>query len=962
MSNQLEWIFGDRGERFCQRLFSIERRFGLVPKGLFGEVGSFLANCSREFLEGRDVAALGRVLFAMFRLEREKTQRMRLKILGLSPAVFGVAVVMEGLKEDEKFGERHIIKGIQSLVPGIKPVPQSYFSRRQGGADFYYVEIKKMRGGVFSKGEKERLSGELGAELLRGIERGWRSLFLPGKEEELFKNISHLSKEIKYVNDLPQGMISFVEYFQDTLKFLVIVLRLIKPGTKDLQSAHLPSIVHFSLENILLIEKLKKKYQKEASIFTLEVKSSQFLQSNNTINLRAARQYVAKVLEGMIGPFRDYNGGLLIQENEQLARIKGAFAKQGVFSPFFDDLFYAIKPIPMRSLITIETAIQLALLHRKISAYPLDSRSICEFLSTESTNLAIVKTKEKDWKAFLPEKILSKSSQIGCSCFEIEGDLYLCFFHQAPKSSFLREAIEKELSQPRSLISDQKKAILKINFQGGDPPSLNPRLAADMQCHILSNFLFEGLTRINRFGEIELAAAEKLDISPSKTRYTFTLRPSHWSNGEEVTAYHFERTLKKALMANPAGGMCLDFFSQIRNAKKARENAVSLDQVGISAKNGKKLVLELQSPCPYFLNLLASPPFFPLFGDGEEPRVYNGPFVLSEWVKDEKLELSQNPFYWDSGKIKLGGISISMIPDPRIAYDLFKRGELDLIGDPISPLPPEMLKFPEVKDHLLYRQISRVFWIHCNFKVFPLNNEHVRRALSLAIDRKRLTEKVFISQIPHTSPLPPKYASFQGSISGEPEMAKFLFQKGLDELGLDRESFPKLAITHSDLSFEKKLMEELIAQWKETLGIAVSARQLKWSEFSSSLEKGDFQLGGLFRRDILNNPMSYLSFFKKSPNNFHSWDDKDYERLLRDLYREKNKEENLKRIERLLIEKAPMIPLINQNYLILKSRNLRGLYWNENGCLDLRETEWDETEKMGSNRSFCLPVASGFLP
>ncbi len=425
----------------------------------------------------------------------------------------------------------------------------------------------------------------------------------------------------------------------------------------------------------------------------------------------------------------------------------------------------------------------------------------------------------------------------------------------------MREAIEKELSRPHPPFYEQKKAILKINFQGGDPPSLNPRLAADMQCHILSNFLFEGLTRINRFGEIELAAAEKLDISPSGTRYTFTLRSSYWSNGEEVTAYHFERTLKKALMANPAGGMCLDFFSQIRNAKKAREYIVSLDQVGITAKSGKKLCIELQSPCPYFLNLLATPPFFPLFGDIEEPRVFNGPFVLTEWMKDCRLELSQNPFYWDARKMKIGGISISMIPDPQIAYDLFKGGELDLIGDPISPLPPEMLKSQEIKEDLHHHQISRVFWIHCNFKTFPLHSAHLRRALSLAIDRKRLTERVFIEQIPHISPLPPKYSSFEGPLSGNPEMARSFFEKSLEELGIERKAFPKLVITHSDLSFEKKLMEELIGQWKETLGISIEPRQLQWSEFSSSLEKRGFSIERAFPQRCIQQPDVLFELF-----------------------------------------------------------------------------------------------------
>ncbi len=107
--------------------------------------------------------------------------------------------------------------------------------------------------------------------------------------------------------------------------------------------------------------------------------------------------------------------------------------------------------------------------------------------------------------------------------------------------------------------------------------------------------------------------------------------------------------------------------------------------------------------------------------------------------------------------------------------------------------------------------------------------------------------------------------------------------------------------------------------------------------------------------------MSYLSFFKKSPSNFHSWDDKEYEKLLNELSKEKNNAENLKKIERLLIEKAPVIPLVNQNYLILKSQRIKGIYWNENGCIDLRETEINENE-LDSNSGVCFPCASCCLP
>lgn len=209
-------------------------------------------------------------------MRQESAQKIYAAVLEFDPTVYGISIALNSLGDGEIFNERHIHKGIQNLIPGIKWAPGSYFCRREGEGVLFYLEIKKIRGGVFSKIEKKRLVKELHSELARGIERISRSIYLPGNEEELFKNIRHLCREIKYVGDLPQVMITFVEYSQETLKFLVIAARVIKPATPSILSLslRLPSGVQFSVENVLYAENLRKKYPKEAAVFTLEVDSS----------------------------------------------------------------------------------------------------------------------------------------------------------------------------------------------------------------------------------------------------------------------------------------------------------------------------------------------------------------------------------------------------------------------------------------------------------------------------------------------------------------------------------------------------------------------------------------------------------------------------------------------------------------------------------------------------------------
>jgi oligopeptide transport system substrate-binding protein len=375
---------------------------------------------------------------------------------------------------------------------------------------------------------------------------------------------------------------------------------------------------------------------------------------------------------------------------------------------------------------------------------------------------------------------------------------------------------------------------------------------------------------------------------------------------------------------------------------QARSKVLSIQEIGVKAKDSKTLFVELENPAPHFLKLISTPAFFPLYGDSEEPVEFNGPFTLAEWKRGEWISLSQNPFYWDAKRIKLGEIKIFTSQNPFFGYEKFCNEEIDLLGDPISPLHPKLLLEKNIQKNLTTKEISRIFWIHCNTRYPPLHHSDLRKALTLSIDRKRLVDNVFIEQIPHCSPLPIKYSYFKGSIEGNTALAESLFKKALCELKLERKAFPTLTILHSDLSFEKALMEELCAQWKEKLNIHVVPKQLPWSEFSLALEKGNFQLGGLFRRDLFNHPLFYLNFFKNTPYNPHGWDNSEYEQLHDRYAYENNSKEILKKLEKLLIREAPVIPLVNQKCLMLIHKRIKGLKWQDNGCLDLTEVWIDE--------------------
>ena len=88
--------------------------------------------------------------------------------------------------------------------------------------------------------------------------------------------------------------------------------------------------------------------------------------------------------------------------------------------------------------------------------------------------------------------------------------------------------------------SSSTKSTLRVS-SASYPSTIDPRKSGDFASSTLICLLFEGLTRCQSGVEIELALAEKVEISPDQKTYLFSLRKSNWNDGVPVTAYDFEK-------------------------------------------------------------------------------------------------------------------------------------------------------------------------------------------------------------------------------------------------------------------------------------------------------------------------------------------------------------------------------------------------------------------------------------
>jgi oligopeptide transport system substrate-binding protein len=479
----------------------------------------------------------------------------------------------------------------------------------------------------------------------------------------------------------------------------------------------------------------------------------------------------------------------------------------------------------------------------------------------------------------------------------------------------------------------KKTSCLRINFQEGDPSSLHPHLGVDLRARAVEIALYEGLVRIGLDGTVIPTGAETIHISPSQTTYTFHLRPMRWSNGESVTSFHYENAWKQAL--SPKGNCARsDLFYPIKNAEKAKKGEVPLEDIGIKALDSKTLVVELENPSPYFLNLLFSPIFSPLYDDSLEPSIFNGPFLISSWKRKESLELTANPYYWDQEHVQLQKIQISLVEDPQTALALYEKDELDWIGDPFSLLPidsiPPLFRSGKVQT----KDVAKIYWIHCNTENFPLHSTNIRKALSYAINRKALVEHIFYGQFSTHNPLPKALSLLPQdplSLEGDIEKARAFFAQGSAELNLTTETFPTLVLSYSHLPGQKQLVQTLQQSWKDSLGIMIELKESDWTTFFSNLNQGNYQIGGCLRGAFFKDPLYHLSIFKQSDSataNPTKWSSPEYRNLLDQavITTDTNKRTAiLRQAEEMLLDAMPIIPVYSQTCQFLLKNHVKGV-------------------------------------
>jgi len=511
---------------------------------------------------------------------------------------------------------------------------------------------------------------------------------------------------------------------------------------------------------------------------------------------------------------------------------------------------------------------------------------------------------------------------------------------------------------------DPTKKILHIN-SAAEPPSMDPRVATDHPSLTAIMMTIEGLTRENPDGVPEPCIAKSIEISPDKKHYTFHLRDTKWSNGKKLTAYDFEETWKHTLHPQfPAQFAYLMYV--IKNGAKAKKGLVSIDEVGVTAVDALTLEVELENPVPYFTWLVSTHVYLPypkyiakindeaLVHNQKKSYVGNGPFLVEKFTMNHSMLLQRNPHYWDAENVHLDGINMSFVADQASVLEMFEKGELDWIGDPVSSLPEDSKPFLRKKQMLSDYPIAAVYYYVFNTKKYPFTNEKIRKAFNLAIDRAAIVEHVtHKSHSPALRLLPEVMTGTSREYYNDADLtlAKELFAEGLQELGIGVAEFPAIPLKYNNTyPLHYRIAQAVQQQWREAFSIRVDLESRDWTVFLDDLIKGNFLIARLGGGAIYNDPLSFLeSFVHENGNiNYSRWNNHDFNEMINNvnfLSSRDERMEQLQKAEEILMREMPVAPIFFYNVSYMQKKNVKDVYVSSLGRVDYK---WADIEPLES--------------
>lgn len=366
---------------------------------------------------------------------------------------------------------------------------------------------------------------------------------------------------------------------------------------------------------------------------------------------------------------------------------------------------------------------------------------------------------------------------------------------------------------------------LKIGV-GVDADTLNPQEQTTTLFQNICDLIYDNLYYQDPEGNVHPGLLAKHEVSEDGLTWTLHLQKDvHFSDGGVLNADVIKETWDRIL--NPKMRVPLRFaVSMVKECVKIDDDTVQLNLKYAFAPLNATLSMALVSPI--------SPAALEKYGeDVRQHPVGAGPYVLSEWVKGDRIVLTRNEHYWGK-KPTVDKLVFKIIPEATTREAMLRTGEIDICYKPL----PSNVEFLKAQKGITVDMPldTRTIFMGLNCLKGVTQDKKVRQAFNYAIDKKAIVDRIlFNTAQPMDGPVSPKvfgYAKMDHQYDYNPDKAKQL----LKEANFDFSKTISMRTPNGRYLFDKQV-SEVVQSYLQAIGVKVELRTYDWPTYVAGLLK-----------------------------------------------------------------------------------------------------------------------------
>ena len=523
-------------------------------------------------------------------------------------------------------------------------------------------------------------------------------------------------------------------------------------------------------------------------------------------------------------------------------------------------------------------------------------------------------------------------------------------------SSFALAGLLLSCNEKKSVASAGSEVHVQV---GPSPETIDPALNSTVDGANMILHAFEGLLKVDKDNAVVAGLAEKWEQSDDGLTWTFHLRPNlKWSDGSALTAEDFVYSWRRVAAPATAAPYGYDLLNMIVGFDEVSKGEADTSKLGVEAPDANTFVVHLSNPCIYFDKIAAFAVLVPVqkaaieaagdsWATAPESYVTSGPYYMTEFTDGAQIVFTKNPNYWDAEHITFDKIVWHLIEDPNTSYTAYNQGEIQLIKD----VPTEEIPSLRGNGEFYVQPIMGTYYVTFNTKKAPFDNQKVREALSLAIDRKHVATTIMqgtyspaknfvgpgISDAARGSSFESVTTKNYGDHFNIDNYASDLARAKelLAEAGYPNgEGFPAFEYLTNDAGYHKSVAEYLQAAWAE-LGLTMTVNIQEWKTVSADRRAGNFDVarnGWFYDWDDPSNMVNLLE--TSNGNNDGKYSSEEFDNLVKLARSTTDVAEHfnyLHQAEQVLLKDAAMAPVAYYNEFWLQKPNLKGTWHSPYG-------------------------------